>query len=241
MRARSWSSCLILALFSPALSSLSSCASWHGGEPHLRLAETSKTATSFETAAALLDQGKTAEAVSAFRTLLREGGPSIKVLNGLAVAHGELGRPDLAADLFAKALAIAPDDPATHNNIGYAALRRGEIGLARRYLEKAGRLGGSDAEIEANLAAVAWLEARRAGPRLKADRPSGLPGTSRLAVNRQTTSIVRLSGLEAGSEGPSSPHRPVGRPATSIASGLVDFTRLTDPWQRSSNATESNF
>jgi len=128
---------------------LSACAAWRGDEPSIRLAEIDKTTGSLDAATSLLDQGKVVEAVTAFRKLLREHGPSLKLLNGLAIAYGELGRRDLAVDTFAKALAIAPDDPATYNNIGFAALRRREV--VKQILDRRG-----DALVVAGLGAAAW-------------------------------------------------------------------------------------
>jgi len=83
----------------------------------------------FSGARQLLDQGQAIQAVAAFRALLREDPSDLGGLNGLAIAYSELGKTDLAAEIFARALVLSPDDPATLNNIGFSALRRAEPAL----------------------------------------------------------------------------------------------------------------
>lgn len=178
----------------------------------------------------LLGQGRAAEAVTAFRKHLRQEGDSLHGLNGLAIAYSELGRPDLAAEMFSRALTIAPDDPATLNNIGFSALRRADAGLARRYLEKASLQQGDHQEIQGNLAGLAFLEQikqkpgsapalTRAALYTRDQRPSPV---TRLALPRSgghTASLI--AALEAAASKPS--------PQPSKVT-LVDFTSVIDPF-----------
>lgn len=210
---------------------LSACDRTDGRRPLLRLADQEIEDASFEEGRRLLDQGFAAEAVSVFRTVLRRDGPAVPVLNGLAIAYAELGRPDLAADQFARALAIAPNDTATLNNIGFAALRRAEAGLARLYLERAERLGGDDAEIDGNLAQLARLEALSPGAISATTAISMVPAAATLfPVARKTESILRLGGLKSHGQAVSLIPVPEARPSRQAPVTLIDFTHVVDPW-----------
>jgi Flp pilus assembly protein TadD len=224
------SSMLILTL----LLSLSACGFESANEPLLRPAEPDRETASFKQARQLIDQGKAAEAITAFRSLLRAGGPSLSIMNGLAVAHAELGRPDLAADFFAKALALAPGDPATLNNIGYAALRRRETGLARHYLEMAEQAGDDAPEINGNLNVLERLEASRAALIIESAARPDNPVDKKFAVQRKTTSTVRLARLGTSSGGLNTPQRKSPPPSTA----LIDFSELFDPWLTNGVAVE---
>lgn len=182
----------------------------------------------------LVDRGKVVEAITVFRTLLRDDGPSLPVLNGLAIAHGELGRPDLAAGFFAKALAIAPDDPATLNNIGYAALRRNEPDLARQYLERADQVGNGALKISGNLKALERLETWQSPAMVMGAAVIDQPDITAVALERQTASSVRLSGLGATSNETRS--RPDAASPPSRA--MIDFSELFDPWSPSEISPE---
>jgi Tfp pilus assembly protein PilF len=209
------------------LSGLAACAPASTGSPSLRLAGSDVVKPSFEQARDLIDHGRIPEAITVFRTLLREDGPSLPVLNGLAIAHAELGRPDLAAELFARALTIVPGDPATLNNIGYAALRRRDTALARRYLERAVLAGDQAPEIAGNLGVLARLEALATAPAAKGawPRSSAAAGTL-FAVQRETVLRVRLSGSpSAGRDRP-----PPVSGTVRTGSMLIDFEDLFDPY-----------
>ncbi len=216
---------LILALSS----GFAACAPTTPKSPSIKLLETGAGAVTFQQARQLVDHGRIAEAISAFRILLRQDGPTLPVLNGLAIAHAELGRPDLAADFFAKALAIAPDDPATLNNVGFAALRREDIGLARHYLEKAGEGGGPAPEVNGNLAILDRLEAREAPSKAGAAWMSSQQAGALFAVQRRTASTLWLSGLPATAGDP----RQVPASIAPMPAALIDFSELFDPWPTS--------
>lgn len=191
-------------------------------KPNLRVANHEITPISFAEGRRLLEEGRAVEAVEAFRAALRKGGASVSGLNGLAIAYGELGKPDLAAEMFARALALKPNDPATLNNIGFAALRRADVELARHYLERAGAGKGDLAEISGNLKGLALLE--KAERELPARRAS-----LRAAFHNNETDpkpAIHLSiARPAPDLGPSSHSKPASSTAT-----LIDFAAVNDPF-----------
>jgi tetratricopeptide (TPR) repeat protein len=225
-----------LILLLGLLPTLFACEPAREKSPELRVAGGGLGDPSFEKAKQLLDEGEPAKAISVFRALLRADGPSLALLNGLAIAHAELGRPDLAADFFGEALAIAPDDPATWNNIGFAALRRDETALARFYLEKAAALGDGAARIDGNLSMLERRESRPSSPETLNDRRWGAASSPLFTMERQTAQTIRLSGLRSAAvRSPSS----LDRSATETASdSLIDFDQLFDPFPRTPSRAE---
>lgn len=202
-------------------------------QPALRPVGQHASPVSMLQARQLLDQGRAAEAVAAFRKLLRQGDDDLRGLNGLAIAYSELGRPDLAAEMFSRALAIAPDDPATLNNIGFSALRRADASLARHYLEKADRRRGDHEEIEGNLARLALLERFE---RMPPTRPA-MTRAALFSRDERSASVKHLK-LPVNSE-----QAAVAVVALDVAPSavtIVDFMTVIDPFsdQRTTKQTE---
>ncbi len=207
-----------------ALIVLSGC---HAG-PDLRVAADVTSKVSFDAGERLLEEGRAVEAVTAFRRRIREKGADLKALNGLAIAYNELGRTDLAAEMFSRALAMAPDDPGTLNNIGFAALRRADERLARHYLEQAQRGEGDHAKIEGNLARLALLEKSR---RSRAARPALAPAVTSTAARRPLEAIkIALPARDART--PAAMPVPEARQPTPSQSSMIDFMTVADPFSR---------
>ena len=197
-------------------------------QPALRPVGQNPSPISLVQAKQLLGQGRAAEAVSAYRKLLRQGGEDLQGLNGLAIAYSELGRPDLAAEMFSRALALAPNDPATLNNIGFSALRRADALLARHYLEKADRQKAdrNHDEIEGNLRGLALLESFER-------MPSTRPAMNRAALLSWDQRSAPVNHLVLPKNG--------GQVTTAVAALdvarseppkaiMVDFTTVVDPF-----------
>lgn len=180
----------------------------------------------------LLDEGRAAEAVAAFRKLIRQEGDDLRALNGLAIAYSELGRPDLAAEMFSRALAMAPGDPATLNNIGFAALRRANVPLARHYLEKASGQKSDHQEIAGNLEGLAVLEEIDRGQNRTPDRLRqalhATPERSR-AVHHVTLRTDVFETASLVSPTPTSTLAPTPAPNAS-PTAMIDFTAVIDPF-----------
>ena len=190
--------------------------------PDLRIASNGATPNSIAEGRRLLEEGRAVEAVSAFRALLRRDGDNVGGLNGLAIAYSELGKRNLAAEMFGRALARKPNDPATLNNIGFAALRRADVELARHYLERAGARTGTLDEISGNLKGLALVEEAE---RELASRRASLR-TAYFSEEFDHEPTVRLSIAEpAPGSIPSGLPPPAGPNVT-----LVDFAAVIDPF-----------
>lgn len=105
----------------------------------------------YEQAKALLVQGRPALAVSYLRRALIEEGRTPKILNALAVAYAETRRDDLSLQYFQEALTADPGNVAVLNNIGFAALRQGDLGMAQLYLARADAAAERQPTVRANL------------------------------------------------------------------------------------------
>lgn len=193
--------------------------------PELRPVEAPEAPAGLAEGRRLLEEGRAIEAVSAFRRHLRLRGDDVQALNGLAIAYGELGRSDLAAEMFGRALALEPDDPATLNNIGFSALRRADGRLARHYLEKAQSGHGAFDEIEGNLEGLALLDTIE---RSRSSRPV-LRQAAWHTEDHQPAAVIRLSMPKTRHHQRSNPPK---SKTVSTPSGptLIDFTTVIDPF-----------
>lgn len=193
--------------------------------PEVRPADGSASPADVAEGRRLLTEGRAVEAVTAFRQYLRQHGPDVQGLNGLAIAYGELGKLDLAAEMFGRALALEPDDPATLNNIGFSALRRADSRLARRYLEKAQHGKGTFEEIDGNFSRLALLE--------MIERTRSADVVLRKAAwhpaDHQPEGVIHLSmpvRKHGARPGPPAPNAKPAKPAST----LIDFTTVIDPF-----------
>ncbi|MEM9626556.1 MAG: tetratricopeptide repeat protein [Pseudomonadota bacterium] len=194
--------------------------------PELRTSTSLAASPSKSEGKRLLEEGRAVEAVASFRRHLREEGADLRVLNGLAIAYSELGKPDLAAEIFSRALTMAPDDPATLNNIGFAALRRADKNLARRYLKKAQLKGSGFDKIKGNLAGLDWLEG------LERKHPKGPHLAQALlpAKGRPPNTPLLVSLPKGGTAIPSTRNALPDQPQQSPPSFMLDFTTVVDPF-----------
>lgn len=99
----------------------------------------------------LLAQGRFARAAQAFQAALFAGGPSIKILNALAVSYDELGRYDLSDRYYQRAVELDPNNLQTANNIAVSLARRGAPDIAAKVLAIAQTQHPGDTRIADNL------------------------------------------------------------------------------------------
>ena len=127
--------------------------------------------------------------------------------------------------MFARALALRPNDPATLNNIGFAALRRADSRLARRYLEKARRYGNGLDEIDGNLERLHLLEMiERSRSQTPALRPAAWH-----SPDHEPSNVIRLPVGHSALHPRSIPTKPYPAPSPPKPM-LIDFMTVTDPF-----------
>ncbi len=206
------------------LAALGACRS----APELRPVAATVSPASLAEGKRLLEQGRAVEAVSAFRRHLRENGADLSGLNALAIIYAELGRADLAAEMFGRALALKPDDAATLNNIGFAALRRADGRLARRYLEKARQQSESLDEIDGNIERLYLLDMIEQSM----SRSPVLRKAAWHAPDQQPSAVIHLS---IGQPAPRAPSPSPEETATTLPPKptLIDFMSVNDPFMPS--------
>lgn len=97
------------------------CASHQNLTPEYRLSSTSTEITAgasmLQRGRAQLDAGLDALAIESFRAEIRQNPESADAYNGLAVAYGRIGRPDLAQRYFETALAKEPSNVKVQANL----------------------------------------------------------------------------------------------------------------------------
>jgi hypothetical protein len=160
-------------------------------------------------------------AIEAFEEARHVAPGSVNVLNALAVAYEEVGRPDLADSYFLEALDRDPASAQTYNNWAMAQLSRGNGERAQALLAEAVRLAPADEVVHSNIARAEYAMTAPAAD--QAVSPA-LPAGSLTAV------IAELQGT-GGDWGPTirtvAPHvhylqtLPPGSTAAAAAEGIL--------------------
>jgi tetratricopeptide (TPR) repeat protein len=114
-----------------------------------------------------------AGAEKAYLRLLSMAPREIKGLNGIGVLYGELGDLDKSLYYLRQAAQIAPGDPNTLVNYGYAAFLKGELHDSRDALNRA--LAANPA-LSARIVPVLMEIARRQNDREELERLQSLTG-----------------------------------------------------------------
>jgi tetratricopeptide (TPR) repeat protein len=126
--------------------------------------ETAPAVSNYEKGKAEFVGGHMGLAVLHFQAALVEHPESVEALNGLGAACDQLGRFDLSARAYTRALDLAPDNVQTLNNLGYSYLLQGRHDLAVAYLRAAAVLSDGDARIRANRILAEDALAQAGGP-----------------------------------------------------------------------------
>lgn len=103
----------------------------------------------------LEESGSAAEAEEVLRTFLAQHPDDAVALNGLGYLLVENGRDLAEAEkLISRALESRPDDPAILDSMGWLWYKKGDLGKAEKWLQRAIGKGGMHPEIFAHLARV---------------------------------------------------------------------------------------
>jgi Flp pilus assembly protein TadD len=140
------------------------------GKPHAALAHLDAFDKQYPRAAdaavlrgdCLVDLKDFAGAAAVYRTLL--GGPQAAAAQaGLARVEALNGRWPMAADHYARAVALAPTQASYLNDYGFALLNAGRAGDALFRLQQAAELAPADAKVRNNLILALDATGDRAG------------------------------------------------------------------------------
>jgi len=145
------------------------------------LASANRDALVFQTtyARTLLEAGRAADALAAYRAAAKRWPTDATLLHDLAVAAREAGRLDEARDADAAALAVAPENPLAHNGAGLVAIDQQRLQDAMREFERATTLDPSNAEYWSNLGNAKRALGDAGGAKQAYDRAIALdPGTA---------------------------------------------------------------
>ena len=86
-------------------------------------------------AAALFAEDRFADCLETLRPLVERKQPHVWDLDAAGIAASNLNDPDAARDFFERALAVNPDSPVPHYNLGQLEFSEGELEAATRLLE----------------------------------------------------------------------------------------------------------
>lgn len=125
--------------------------------------------------------GESAQAERDLRRIVEADPDNFHALNALGYTLADRNeRLDEALALIEKALALAPDEAAIVDSMGWVHYRLGRLDAAVEHLQRAYTLSGEDPEVAAHLGEVLWVqgrhaEARRVWDKARRDHPDNLP------------------------------------------------------------------
>jgi len=99
---------------------------------------------------ALLEVGRTGEAEAMLVRATALPGADWRTWNALGIAYDRRGAWPESRNAYARALQLAPDQPAILNNAGYSLLLQKRPQEARAFIARARALGGGDVRIAVN-------------------------------------------------------------------------------------------
>ncbi|MFM9817602.1 UNVERIFIED_CONTAM: tetratricopeptide repeat protein [Spiribacter pallidus] len=109
-----------------------------------------------------ISMDRLADAEADLRFIIRQNPEDARALNALGYTLvDETDRIEEGRALIEKAFALAPDDPAIIDSMGWAAFRAGQPEQALPYLRRAHERTEGDAEIAAHLGEVLWVLGQR--------------------------------------------------------------------------------
>ena len=111
---------------------------------------------------ALLEEGRTEEAVDHLSKALTVQPRYVKAHINLGIALAGQGRLDEAVDHLSQALALDPDNVDAHYNMGVAMIKKGNLEVAAAHFSEVLRLKPDDADAHFSLGAILMTEGKLA-------------------------------------------------------------------------------
>jgi Flp pilus assembly protein TadD len=109
---------------------------------------------------ALAENGDFEQALTVIQGVQRPDRPDWKLYSAEGAILDQMGRPEVARDRYAKALAIAPGEPTVLNNLALSHLLQGELVQAEKILRDAAGSPRATSRVRQNLALVVGLQGR---------------------------------------------------------------------------------
>ncbi|MBV8826966.1 MAG: tetratricopeptide repeat protein [Bradyrhizobiaceae bacterium] len=150
----------------------------------------------FAQAAAHHQAGRLAEAERLYRQVCAAAPNNFAALHRLGVVAHQLGRPD-APDILARAVALKPDIPEAHNDLGVVLGARGHLAEAAAAFERAATLRPDYAEAHNNLAGALRRLGRTEEAVAHYERVAALVSNSAGAHNNLANALMELHRLDA--------------------------------------------
>jgi thioredoxin-like negative regulator of GroEL len=154
-------------------------------EPVYRVSSSPQTVSAiYQTGRHELGQGRYEAALGQFRQVLQLDPESVDAMNGMAVAHANLGQTEDALRWFAEAIRRSPDLGYLRANHGRLLMKAGRLDDAERELQQARSLFGAlNAQADASLLELqSALALRGAAPPASAVAAAGTVGRSTAEV-----------------------------------------------------------
>jgi protein O-GlcNAc transferase len=140
--------------------------------------------------------GRLAEAERLYRQVCAADPDHFAALHRLGVVSHQLGRPD-APDILARAVALNPDVPEAHNDLGVVLGAGGRFAEAATAFERAATLRPDYAEAHANLAGALRRLGRTEEAIARYERVAALAPNSAGAHNNVANALMELGRLDA--------------------------------------------
>jgi tetratricopeptide (TPR) repeat protein len=147
----------------------------------------------FNLAVSYSKEGNASGAIAAYRKLLEQDGKLYEARTNLAILLDQNGMRSDAAEQYEKALALRPDDPQTHFNIGMFYIRGHEIEKAYPHLTTAADKGLNIPELYVALSEAAHERKDEARSRAYLEKASELDPANK-NIRRQLGIIYREAG-----------------------------------------------
>lgn len=123
-------------------------------KPEIKSSE-SKSATIVKNVALILkEQGKTDEAIAAFKDARASNPKDLNLILNEAQLYVDMGKMDKFGELMNEAVALDPENPTLYYNLGVVNFNEGRIDDAKKYYTKAVELKPDYADAYMNLAVV---------------------------------------------------------------------------------------
>ncbi len=109
---------------------------------------------------ALAGAGEFTAALDAIQRAQDPTQPDWRLISAEGAIYDQTGRPELARNLYQKALQVRPNEPSILSNLAMSHVLENDLVTAERYLRTAVQQPGADSRVRQNLAMVVGLQGR---------------------------------------------------------------------------------